>query len=278
MSLYRDTSIELGKEIQTKEFYRFEGAKTCSKLNSSNQNDSGYIYISKSQDHHMYFTMRRLKQALNALYIEETGESLTNGSIRSNETYPVIRDLVLYGSSISPLYSYRLITPSSFERLIKENCIRNDQPKNGKKYVERVDKRVYGGGYGLADEWKNLLLYITFFTAQTRISKNDLYDLIIKMRQTGKLTSKDHLQDIIANHDRYTYEVNPYLESDFNKYNIANALEEIEEKGLVLPTSSLAETPRKVVREVMDEYERGREKTLELIGKRYEKFRGNIHG
>ena len=157
----------------------------------------------------------------------------------------------------------------SFDRLIRDNCIRNDQPKYGKKYVERVDRRVYGGGYGLGDEWKDLLTYLTLFTAQTKISRNDLMNILIQMRKTGKLTNKDHLKFLVGDKSRYNYEVNPYLLSDFNKYNIANALEEILEKDLVLPDSQLKTSPKKTIREVMDEYERGREKTLELLGKRY---------
>ena len=36
MALYRDTCSILLREIPTKEFYRFEGAKTCSRFDPKN--------------------------------------------------------------------------------------------------------------------------------------------------------------------------------------------------------------------------------------------------
>ena len=269
MALYKDTCRIVQKEVPTKEFYRFEGAKTCSKLKLGRPNHCGYIYVSNSQDHHMYFTMKRLKQMLGRAYLQETGEELTNQSVRLEKNQPVIKHLVLYSGALEPLFSYQLVCSGAMEQLMKENCIRNDQPKNGKRYVERVDRRVYGGGYGLGDEWKDLFNYLTYFQAGTRITRNDLWDIIREMRKTGKLTHKDHIKGIINDKERYAFAINAHLLDDYNKYNIINALDRILEKGLVLPDSSLATDPRRVTREVVEEYERGREKTLELLGRRY---------
>ncbi len=264
MSLYRETCEDLDKEELIRNFYRFEGARTLSRINTSG---SGYIYVSNSLDHHMYFTMRRLKQLIDKILFETEEIRFTSTNIRSSETYPKIKKLVINNGSIDPLYSYRICCPASFERHLRENSVRNTSPKDGKRKVERVDRRVYGGGYGLSDEWKELLYYLTYFTAVTKINRNDLLELLIKMRRSGKMTNKDHLLFITTDSERYSYKINQNVLSDFNKYNIINALESIVEKGLVVEGSSLAAFPKKTIREIVDDYERGKEKTLELIRK-----------
>jgi len=267
MAIFRETCGILMSEEPTKEFYRFEGAKTCSRFDFNNTQDNGYIYISSSLDHHMYFTMRRLKQMIHTSLLEEEDIPFVARTIRSSEDYPRIKDFILYGEAIDAVYSHRLVCPKIYGQLLKENCVRNTQPKEKRK-VERVDRRVYGGGYGIAEEWRELLGYLTYFDATTKISRKDIIEIINQMRRTGKITNKDHMQEIITDLSRYHYRLNPNLLSDFNKYNILNAIETIAEKELVVQGSSLWDSPRKVEREVIEEYERGREKTLTLLDKR----------
>ena len=271
MALYRDVCEELARDGYTKEVYRFQGAKTCSKIEIGQKKpkDKGYIYVSGSMDHHMYFTMKRLKQMINKVLLEETGERFSARNIQSTEMYSTIRNLILYSDGLQPLYSYRLVCSDVLDSLMKNYCVRNDQKESGKRYIERVDRRVYGGGYGLGDEWKELLDYLTFFTASTTITRKDLLELVANMRRSGKINKKDNLSFLTEALRRYQFDVNPNALSDFNKYNIANALESIVEKEMVLPDSDLAISPRKVIKSVVEDYERGREKTLELLGRRY---------
>ena len=63
--------------------------------------------------------------------------------------------------------------------------------------------------------------------------------------------------------------MNPNIISDFNKYDIINALEMILEKGLIPAGSPLEESPKQVIKEVVEDYEVGRQKTLELLRKKY---------
>ena len=215
----------------------------------------------------MYFVMKRLKQLLKGVLYQEEGINLTSSAIRSNDIYPRIKGLVINSELIDPLYSYRLICSRSFDRLLKENSVRNTRPKEDLRKVERVDRRAYGGGYGLPEEWKELLRYLTFFTASTKITRNDLLVILCQMRKTGKMTYKDNISFIAKNISRYNYEINPYMLSDFNKYNIINALETILENGLVNEDSTLRLFPKTTTREVVDDFERGKEKTLELLKK-----------
>lgn len=263
MSLYRDISDKISSSETTKEFYRFQGAKTASRIDTGDE----YIYFSKSIDHHMYFTIKRLKQLLSKL-LQEQDTVFNLRTLRSTEEYQTIKNLVLNGDKITDLYSYRLICSKSIEGLLRENCIYpNCKPKNG-KYIERADRRVYGGGYGVAEEWRELMSYLTYFTAEQKITKADLLEIIKRMRTTGSMNRKDNIAFLLKNPDNYIYRINEEMLSDFNKYNIIDVLERILEKGLALPESELRTAPDKTVRKIVDAYEKDREKTLVLLGKR----------
>ena len=75
MALYKEISLAISGEELTKEIYRFQGAKTVSRLDLLNPCKKGYIYYSNSIDHHIYFTMKRLKQMMNTLIQQEMGMS-----------------------------------------------------------------------------------------------------------------------------------------------------------------------------------------------------------
>ena len=175
---------------------------------------------------------------------------------------------MINASCLNNLHSYRIHCSRGLDNLVKQNCVYNDKKRSDKRYVERVDRRVYGGGYGLADEWKELLIYLTFFTAHKRITREDILEFITNMKTTGKMNRKENISFLSENDDKYIYEMNPHILGDFNKYNIMNALEEILEKGLVNPHSQLYEQPEETIKKVVETYERGREKTLELLEKK----------
>lgn len=268
MALYQDVWVQLKESEPSIEFYRFEGAKTCSKLDLSSGNHDEYVYISKSLDHHMYFTIRRLKQMINSSLLESDNIPFVSRTLRDDTVYPKVKNLIINGDSIDSLYSYRLICPRSFGLLLKDNCFNNSNLKDGKRVIERADRRVYGGGYGLSLEWRDLLTYLTYFTASTRINRRDILDIIIKMKTSGKMTYKNHLADIVTDIDRYQFKMNPHIMSDFNKYNIINALDNILEKGLIRDGSLFSENPRKVIRDLVNEYESGREKSFKILEKK----------
>ena len=268
MALYKEISLAISSDELTKEIYRFQGAKTLSRLDLSDPCSKGYIYYSNSIDHHMYFTVKRLKQMINDMIQREMGITFNAHNIRSEESYPRIKQLVLNEASLNNLHSYRIRCSKGLDNLVRQNCVYNEKKRCDKRYVERVDRRVYGGRYGLADEWKELLVYLTFFTAHKRITREDILQLITNMKTTGRMNRKDNISFLLAKAEKYSYEINPHILGDFNKYNIMNALEEILERGLVNPHSELAERPQETIREVIDTYERGREKTLDLLGKK----------
>ena len=267
MALYQDTWELLKEKDFAKEYYKFASARSCGELDLSGQSD-GYTFISKSLDHHMFFAMKRIKRMLKRASLQDEGIPFTSRTLHDDNIYPRIKNLVINSENISPLYSHRLICSNSFGLLLRDNCIYDSSLKDGKKMIERADRRVYGGGYGLALEWGYLLGCLSYFTATTRINRNDLLDVVIKMKTTGKMTYKDHMRDIVTDVDRYQFKMNPNILSDFNKYEIVNILETLLEKGLVREGSELSENPRKVMREVVDDYERGREASIKVLEKK----------
>ena len=266
MALYETVSQELLEEHLAKEIYRFEGAKTQSNLDFRGNNNNQYIYFSNSLDHHMYFMNKRLKQYINSCSLQEENIAFNTRNVRGKNTFPRIKHLVLNSDKIKELYSYRLITLKTFKELIKDNFIFNDQKQSNQRFIEKVDRRVYGGGYGICDEWKELLLYLTFFTAKEKITRKDMMAWIQEIKTTGKILQKDNVKFIIDKNN-YQFEINPHVLSDFNKYNIINALESILEKKIAMPNSTLAKEPSKTIRKVIDSYETAREKTKVLLEK-----------
>ena len=143
--------------------------------------------------------------------------------------------------------------------------MRPEEKQIGKKSIERVDRRVYGGGYGIATEWKELLGYLTYFNASQKINRYDIINILEKMRQTGKINQKENISFLLEQIDNYQFKLNPDLESDFTKYKIMNILEVIMEKELYMKNSTLGKYPSKTIKEVVNEYESGKRKVLEKM-------------
>jgi hypothetical protein len=267
MAIYKDICHDIKKDDLAREVYRFEGARTRSSFAINEDISGDYIYFSKSLDHHKYFTVKRIRQMINRLLLDEYGIPLSNATL--HDDYHKIKHLVLYNENIKDLHSYRLVCASPFEELIRDNYQYNHDKKSGNRGIERVDRRVYGGGYGVSDEWKKLMVYLTMFTASHKITRNDLLELIRNMKVTNRISRKNNIDFMFSGtNDIYSYDINELLFSDFNKYNIINTLEAILDNGLALPDSELSKHPTKTIKSVVNEYEKGRVKTLELLGKR----------
>lgn len=65
--------------------------------------------------------------------------------------------------------------------------------------------------------------------------------------------------------------INNKLYSDFTKYDLMNALQNIVEKGLFFPESYFAENPNESVKKIIQAYTRERECILELTENIYER-------
>ena len=249
-------------------FYRFEGANTLSRFDFDNGADSKYFYFSKSLEHHKYFILKRLKQLLNSYVYHNFGYSITYRNLSDYSKYPDIKKTIIDSDSISNLSSYKLLFDTSLYYLINANCVNSDIKENGIRYIERVDRKVRGGGYGIPDEWSELLLYLSFFKAELQISKKDILQLLHNMKIKAKINRVANLDFLFENNNKYKYTVNNHLTNDFAKYDIINLLEIIIEKRMINPYSDLAKEPTKKIKEIVDSYETGREKVFKLLEKK----------
>lgn len=273
MSLYSEVISELRDKNSIRELYRFQGANSFGYYNIRTSTFEGtpndnYVYLSGSLDHHEYFSVKRIKQLINSEVLKDTPYTISSKDLRDMESYPIIKNLVLNNERLTDLYSVRLITASSAIRLMRENSFLNCK-KPEEKAVERVDRRVYGGGYGVSAEWKDLLLNLTYFDGYQRIDKDSIINLLATMKATGRINNKDNIDFILGNPEYYSYGMSPGLQNPFTKYDIMNALERILEKGTYSETSELGERPKETIRKVVDNYERGKGKVLTLLESHY---------
>ena len=273
MNLYDEVIIEIKKENLFKELYRFQGTnsfeyfdiKTAKFIDTSKDN---YIYISNSLDHHKYFALKRIRQLLNKVILQEKGLRISSKDLRDNNNYSTIKKLIFNSDKLQNMYSIRLICDNNIIKLMKENSFSQNE-KNIGKTLERVDRRVYGGGFGVADEWKNLIMCLTYFNGYQRIDRNSIISLLSNMRKTGKVNSKENIEFILNSYDYYSFELSPKLESNFTKYEIMNSIEQILKNGTYSQESELANNPTKTIKKVVEDYERGKEKILTLLDKYY---------
>lgn len=268
MTLYRETIQILRNEGLTTELYRFQGARSyaCFKLSKDEFLDNpkrDYVYFSKSLDHHRYFIVKRTKQLLSEKVLKGTEYQISNFDLGDPRSYNRIKHLVVNSDAIPNLSSIKLICDRNYPILLRDNSIKQKR-KTTQDIIERVDRRVYGGGYGVDKEWRDLLTYLTLFATVQKIERKDILKLLSNMRRTGRTNRKDNVTFLEDINRQQTF-LNPLVESDFTKYKIMETLEQIIDKGLCTEKSELFHHPTKTIKEITTTYEKNRKKILTLF-------------
>ena len=137
--------------------------------------------------------------------------------------------------------------------------------------IERVDRKIYGGGYGVSSAWLDLLNDLTLFSSYVRITSIDILNILKNMRREKKLASPYLISDILDAKER-VYRLSDNLYNDFHKYNIMNDLETIYEHKLYFENSSFATNPSKNIKDILVNYQKNREKVLRLVDTSYKKY------
>ena len=268
MTTYENISSLLVCEGE-KEFYRFQGHNSFDyfniKTNKFDLWDDHYVYFSNNVNHHYYFVLKRLRQLLNTVVLAETPYSVTRKTLQSLDDCKKIRDIVANSFSLKNLNSISLICDNEFFRLISENCVRSSSKAfNG--VIERVDRRIYGGGYGVTNAWLDLFDDLVYFSSFARISTADILFLLKKIRSSCQAVSPEIIKSVLSDKVR-TYKISEHLFDCFHKYEIMDDMERIIDGGLYLPTSSLATNPSETIKTVLGSYQSKREKVLRLVDK-----------
>lgn len=247
----------------TDTLYRFQGGNSYPSFSIIGDDvkidSSKYTYFSKNYDHHRYFVAKRLKQLIGKIVFEEKGVSITAFRLANHDFYRKIQREIIESPKVNGLESIEFVIDKNFMDLIEENFEYNHAKTKGSRIIERVDRRVYGGGYGIGEEWLRLFNSLTILYSKKVITKNDLLFMLntIKCGRKSKLDSVSFLGDGIRN-----VIINEEIYSSFTKYTIMQELEEILDKGLYKPNSELGKNSKVIVKKITEDYSRLRDKTL----------------
>lgn len=249
--------------------YRFQGGNSYPSFNI--QGDTckvgqinHYTYFSKSMEHHKYFVSKRLKQLINKMAFDEKGLVISNRNLADNDFYKKVIKDIASSDKVSDLQSLRFLVDSNFIELIEQNYEYNSDKTKGSKIIERVDRRISGGGYGIGNEWLSLFNSLTILYYKKDITRDNLITMLKAIRSgyKSKIESVEFLMEptnqIIVNNAIY---------SDFTKFKIMESLEEILDKGLYKEDSQLGKKPTVMIKKITNDYCKLRDESLREIQK-----------
>lgn len=256
-------------------WYRFQGGKSFEHINIRSVNPfkdcDRYVYFSKGINHHKYFVAKRLKQIVSELG-KDKGFVLSRNHLLQDKTYKDMVNIIQSeASELSSMSSIKIIYAKPLEDLVNQNFILNQSKTSNSHLVERVDRRKYGGGYGLPKEWLELLNHLTIMTLDNSLSAYDILDYLHLMRKVSKPFAPK--KDVVPFIDdsKFTYSLNEQFLSSFNKYEIVADLERILDLDLVLSDSDLAKYPKETISSIITFYQSLREKVLRKLEIAYKK-------
>lgn len=270
MTTYNEITQNL-LEDGAKELYRFQGHNSfeCYDIrnNRFNNTNSHYVYVSSSKPHHYYFTIKRLRQLINAIVLNDTHYKITRKWLDNPQSFHIIQNMVFNSDKVKNLNSISLVCDQVYYALIKENCI-NTRNKTQDSGIERVDRRVFGGGYGITGPWLDLFNDLTYFSSHTRITTFDVLELLDQLKHKGVQTNPLLIKDILERKTK-NYIISENLYNDFHKYKIMNDLERICQEGLYVNESTFMTQPAKTIKKVLVTYQKNRHQVLTSLDKKY---------
>ena len=271
MTLYEELENNL---LDFNNFYRIQGGNSynCIWFNSDNFyiNSGNYVYVSKTMEHHKYFLNKRIKQLIDErIFFGISTLENDRYSIRQKDISDAIK---WFESRTNNIYfeSHRIKVFPCFSELLSQNCILTKNKKSGTNFVEKVDVSN-GTGYGVSDEWLELLKKFIVLIARKKLVNKDIIEYLKLLRSNSYRHTKYLNIDTIINNGHLNYALNTNLNNSFTKYDIIYLLESILEKGLITSTSDLAVNPKDTIKRIANEYQEGRTyilNTLDSISKK----------
>ena len=243
--------------------YRFQGGNSLPILEGcgiERKRQEKYIYFSKNIEHHKYFIFKRIRQLLLKL------DSFSNfNKIPPNVLEQLFMDIV-NSNDFKHLESIKVLISQPFVELINTNCLYSKIKSKGLKVVEKVDTRIYDGGYGIAEEWLELLQVLTILTSFNRITTSQIQQMI-KLKRQKNIRNNDCISHMLLNSGKITLNHNFF--SEFSKYRVMERLENIVDAKLYKEGSLLDKQPSLVIKDAMKNYETTKQRVLTDLEKRY---------
>lgn len=259
-----ETVQKLLEQDNAHEFYRFQGHNSFEyyniRTNRFEDEGSHYVYFSRTINHHYYFTIRRIRQLINTTILRDTPYNISRKHLKNQNSFLNIKNLIINSEKIRKLNSIALVCDNIYYDLIMDNSI-NNMKKTYPSIVERVDRRVYGGGYGITGAWLDLFNDLVYFTCCTRINIQDVVNLLEQMRRGTSQLSPMLIQNIMDTKIR-TYSISETLYDDFHKYKIMEDLNRIEEEKLWIPGSEFSKNPKETKKKILSGYQQKRNQIL----------------
>ncbi len=240
-------------------FYRFEGTNSYSHFDFSSQNflkgATNYTYFSKTFKHHQFYTAKRLRQLINNELLKGTKLSLKKSNIVIPEQFQAILQKVERTPIDERQVSIEFVVSPLFMKLIRNNAIRHIEKHEGEHFIEKVDLKQSGGGYGFCEEWLELFDFFTYFYAHQRITRTDLINFLYAYRNNFiHHTFRNSVVPFLAYPERRIIEGSLHIASSFDKYELMDILERILLKKLYFPDSFLAEQQENGIKQIVVEY------------------------
>lgn len=250
--------------------YRFEGGNSYNYFDFNNMDSltdfSNYIYFSKTQKHHYYYTARRMKQLIDREILTETGLSIKKSIVIQPDKFQEIIRLIENYPMDKRITSIEITTSLLIERLLLNNCtFRHLKPK-GTNYIERVDTSSSKGGYGFSAEWLKVLKLLTYFYSYQRITREDFIDFVYAFRQN--IINPNQKMDTVAcvkDPTKRNIKLNRLAISSTSKYELIETLEVIVSKDLYFPFSFISQNPREKIKEITRIYCEEKNRLLNLL-------------
>lgn len=274
MSVYRDTANEVQQEGFIKRLYRVESNKSSQNMKTDEmgtlkcQNSDIYTYFSVTDRHHQYFLDKRFSSYLNDI-LKQSNLSINRNNILDSKTYSMIKNLIIENANLSLFLCMKLHTSSIvFELLEANSCRIENKHVYSSRLLERSDPKRHDGGYGVCGPWLDLILNFTFFSEIHSYDTNDALDFLMQAKKDYNI----HGRRFWFEAPMYQIKLNQSILSPFHKYEIVNNLEQIVEMKLAKPNSSLMLDSVNTIKSIRKEYEKQKEKTLQILEKNYKKY------
>lgn len=245
--------------------YRFQGGIAPKRIVVEGKNkiiipnEDAYTYLSKHEDHHKYFAKRKIKQVITRISKSEEFDLYNYNNVRYQDYRNLLEDILTYSLEYGSFESIKFFVEPSFINLLEDNYIYPKENVITCKFVNRVDKTIKEGGYGIADEWQNLFKLLTLGHQVQIISIDEIIFMIKKMnyscRDTNKIMS-------FLDKNNTQFEINEKILSTFTKCEIKDSMQLIIDRKLYKEGSTLDTNPSLVINQTIENYEIQRIRTL----------------
>lgn len=273
MALYEEMYYNMAN---LSKFYRFEGFSTHSYFSFQESecltNVLNYVYFSRTEKHHYYYVTRRLRQFIFQEILDDNKNCHLKKRLLDSGSFSEILKCIENYSFDDKLLSIEFSLSPIMKQLLFKNTVSNRFKTTNDRRVEKVDYNTYGGGYGFCEEWLKVFNLLTYFYSYRRITKDNILDFLYAMRRNvieGK-TIINPVGFLLEPRNR-VIKVNNKIYSDFSKYELMDALQNIVEGGLYFENSIFAVDSNEKIRRIIRDYNFERECLLELADSIYQR-------